>query len=68
MTQFAKITEVSPDTKLIADGGFTCLREGVKVRVFADDQGKLYVPCGHGRHYLDGQAGDGVYIGLSLAK
>lgn len=58
---------VSPGTVLIADGGFTCMRPGAKI-VRRGPHG-LYVRCGCGRHYLDGQLDDdGRLIGLRVAE
>lgn len=68
MTAPVKVAEVGPGTRLVADGGFTCLNDGAVVEVRSDDKG-LYVPCAHGKHYLDGQTDDGIaYVGLSLAS
>ena len=42
---FAHINEVKVGTKLRADGGFTCIPEGVILEVQADAEGSLWVPC-----------------------
>ncbi len=69
MTDWAKESEVKVGTELIADGGFTCIRENA-VLIVKQDDGGLFVDCddeGH-KHYLDGQLDDGeVYIGFELA-
>lgn len=66
---FANIKDVTAGTKLVCDGGFTCIAAGSTLEVQASDTGNLYVPCRHGRHYLDGQTDDdGVIVGLSLAE
>ena len=66
---YAKENEVVVGTKLIADGGFTCLRAGDVLTVDIDDHGGLFVPCDAGQHRLDGQLDDGdEYIGFQLAK
>ena len=65
MSNFSEISTVTDGTKLIADGGFTCIRQGEVLTAKADAQGHLYVPCNEGKHYLDGQADKGHYIGLS---
>ena len=66
MTDYAKETEVKVGTVLIADGGFTCIKEGAELAAQEDSAG-LFVPCADGHHYLDGQLDDGdVYIGLRL--
>lgn len=40
--------------KLRADDGFDCLQPGQICEVM-EDEGGLFVICGVGRHYLDGQ-------------
>lgn len=63
---YAKESEVKAGTVLIADGGFTCIPVGAELIVKEDAAG-LYVDCGDGHHYLDGQLDDGdVYIGFTL--
>lgn len=65
---FAKTSEVGVGTKLIADGGFTCLDEGDVVTVGLNGDGDLVVPCSAGTHCLDGQLDDGdQYVGFTLA-
>ena len=58
-----KCSDVHPGTMLIADGGFTCIKEGDVLTVEADRNG-MYVPCRDGKHYLDGQVDRGHYVGL----
>jgi hypothetical protein len=66
--QFAKLSDVRVGTKLVPDAGFTCMEAGAILEVAEDDKG-LFVPCSHGRHYLDGQLEDGVeYIGLVVER
>lgn len=66
--QFPRLDEIKAGDRLKADGGFTCLRHGEVVTVTADDDGRNYVPCSDGRHYLDGQQGDdGECVGLYRA-
>jgi hypothetical protein len=52
--RFPKIETVKPGDTLIADGGFTCLKDGQHCQVKVDADG-LYVECTEGRHGLDGQ-------------
>lgn len=69
MPDWAKENEVKAGAELIADGGFTCIRDGAVLAVKEDKCG-LYVDCENDchRHYLDGQLDDGeVYIGFTLA-
>jgi hypothetical protein len=65
---FAKENEVTLGTVLVADGGFTCLREGDHRTVVHDPNGDLAIACDAGFHTLDGQLDDGdEYIGFTLA-
>lgn len=48
-------SEVHVGDILIADGGFTCLSEGQRVKIDSDKD-RLFVRCAAGHHYLDGQA------------
>jgi hypothetical protein len=65
---FAKVHEVEVGTILVADGGFTCLRDGERRTVVTDANGDLAIACDAGFHTIDGQLDDGdEYIGLSLA-
>lgn len=63
---YAKESEVKVGTVLVADGGFTCIREGAELTVQDSGTG-LVVRCDCGTHSIDGQLDDGeVYIGLRL--
>lgn len=53
---------------LIADGDFTCLREGQECPVLSDgdeEENPLYIKCSQGDYWLFGQAEDGCYIGFT---
>lgn len=64
-----KLAALELGASLRADGGFTCLRGGAVVIAAADEDGRLYVPCSAGRHFLDGQCDDDeVLIGLDLIE
>lgn len=69
MEGYVKIEDVKIGTKLIADGGFTCIPKGAELVVSADADGELQVPCNDegGWHALSGQLEKGVYIGFRLA-
>jgi len=65
---------VKPGDILIADAGFTCLKEGRPLVVQEDPTkvgeriSRLYVQCNDGRHYLDGQLGEeSALIGFYFA-
>lgn len=49
-----KLSELGAGDLVIADDSFTCLKTGSYL-VEADDEGRLFIPCDHGKHYLDGQ-------------
>lgn len=69
MTDYAKENEVKAGTVLIADSNFICIEDGAELVVKEDRGGGLYVHCSgsDGRHYLDGQLGDGdAYVGFRL--
>src|ERR1035437_7281970 len=51
---FATVANTKAGEMLVADGGFTCLRDGVARKVF-DKDGHLFVRCKDGTHALDGQ-------------
>lgn len=62
------IKNIKRGDKLIADGGFTCLKPGAKRTVFIDG-GKPYICCDHGHHFLDGQMdAEGYLVGLSYVS
>jgi hypothetical protein len=49
-----RLDQLSAGDMVLADNGFTCLETGSYV-VQADEDGRLYIPCSHGKHYIDGQ-------------
>ena len=49
-----KFKDVNEGDILIADGGFTCIKEGSRLTVSNRYDDGLYVPCDVGEHYLDG--------------
>ena len=61
--QFA---DVKYGDKLIADDGFTCIKEGAVLTVKENEDGDLYVQCDHDKHFLDGQIDydDGTLVGF----
>jgi hypothetical protein len=74
---WAREGDVQPGDVLIADGGFTCLKNGQRCVVHLDEAtakthkwpgSGLYVECKDGKHFIDGQLDDGVeYIGFTKA-
>ena len=64
---FAPVSAVRAGTKIVVDGGFTCVEEGERHVILEDDDG-LYFECRAGHHYLDGQLSDDelTYVGVYL--
>lgn len=62
-----KLADVKAGDILITDAGFSCMKAGAEHVVRADEKdGKLYVSCNDGRHFLDGQVDSGgMLIGLT---
>ena len=66
-TMAVKIEDVKEGSVLIADDGFTCLKDGAECVV--ERQGdELGVKCSHGFHDLEGQVSDDgtEYVGFEL--
>ena len=62
---YARQSDTKAGDTLVTDDGFTCMAPYTRHDVHADDEGGLYIGCGDGRHYLDGQLEEGdEYIGL----
>jgi hypothetical protein len=57
---YAKLSELKVRDVVQIDDGFNCRISG-EANVYADELGKLYFKCEHGRHYLDCQADDGEH-------
>ncbi len=67
--KFAKMDEIVLGTKLVCDGGFTCMLEGDVKEVVQNKRGEFYISCDKGFHALHGQLNDeGSLVGLSLLK
>lgn len=56
--EWAKLSDLKPGDKLIADGGFTCIPDGTIVEVAVDARNESYVPCKCGMHNLHGQVSE----------
>lgn len=66
---FTRFGDISKGVRLRADGGFNCIVEDSVLAVELDERNELFVPCGAGRHYLDGQLDDdGRCVGFSLVS
>lgn len=63
--EYARVADTKAGDVLIADGGFSCMKEGTRHVVKALDAG-LCIICTHGDHGLVGQlSDDGThYVGL----
>ena len=61
---YAKLSDLKEGDVVIPDGGFDCMAKGDHRKIIADGD-RLYVNCGKGQHFLDGQDdGDGYLVGL----
>lgn len=59
--EWARLSNLKPGSIIKCDDGFTCGINNQERVVGADASGKLFVNCGEGRHYLDGQlASEGI--------
>lgn len=69
--KFALVSQVKKGTRVITDGGFTCLKPDQRRTVCEDSDG-LYIRCREGKHYLSGQIDDSlageIFVGLYLAE
>lgn len=63
---YATVADTKIGDILQVDGDFTCMEPNGRRIVFALTTGELYVTCGDGKHFLDGQKSeDGThYVGL----
>lgn len=64
VTPYITRRQAQPGTKVVTDGGFTCIGEGKVRTISKDKEGHLYFRCGEGRHYLNGQVEGRYVIGL----
>lgn len=62
-----KLNEIKTGDILIADGGFTCLREGQSCEAKHDECDSLYIDCDEGQHRLDAQVDENDDL-VGLAK
>lgn len=66
MATTPKLSDVKVGDNLVADGGFDCLSNREICEVCSDAD-SLYVPCGMGKHYLNGQLNEaGELVGFSV--
>jgi hypothetical protein len=61
-----KLVDVKAGDILIADGGFTCMRDASEHVVRGDTEESLFIDCDAGEHRLVGQLDDaGNLVGLT---
>lgn len=62
---YAKVDEVKFGDVIQVDAGFPCI-EANSVHVVDEDDTAIFIPCQHGKHYLDGQISDDgkTYVGV----
>lgn len=63
MRAFVKEGDLKAGDKVTFDDAFTCLSQETQCTVY-EEAGNLIVRCTHGKHFLDGQLEDGVYVGV----
>jgi hypothetical protein len=59
-----KLSDLKKGDKIEVDGGFECM---FGIKEIDEDEDGLFVPCSHGKHYLDGQldfGGGDILIGI----
>ncbi len=56
--KFPEYTNLTIGDTLTADGGFDCMGEGERKKVFMNKSGELCVNCTEGEHNLIGQLND----------
>lgn len=60
--EYAKLSQIKPGIIVQVDNGFTCIGHWQKRIVEQDEDGRLWIKCKSGHHYLDGQADDGEHL------
>jgi hypothetical protein len=48
-----KLSQLNAGDTVTTDSGFSCMKHGA--HTVKSDDGRLYVECSHGKHFLDGQ-------------
>jgi len=66
--EWLRVDQAKAGVKVITDGGFTCMREGVIKTIYIDPKYGPTISCSDITHDLDGQLNDeGThYVGLYL--
>jgi hypothetical protein len=62
--EYATIEGTNAGDLVQVDSDFTCIKPWLVTKVQADPDGKLFIPCDDGNHYLDGQIDDDSYVGI----
>lgn len=65
--KYASVATTKVGDMLETDGGFTCMKEGVRrVVQGGKERANLYIKCRSSKHYLNGQLSDDAthYVGL----
>lgn len=62
---YASVEKTKTGDTVQVDNDFTCIKANEKLIIQEDNEG-LFIPCFHGKHYLDGQKSDDetYYIGI----
>lgn len=64
-------SELKPRRVIIADNGFDCLHNKERCVIQADAEGRVFVKCKDGQHFLDGQLdfdGGDFIVGFSRPR
>lgn len=68
--EYHRLTSCHAGDFVQVDGGFDCMSANAHYYVQSDEHGH-FIPCTHGRHYLDGQCDHGnndSLIGIYLVR
>lgn len=61
--KYLKLVDAKDGQEIELDGGFPCIAAG-KTKLLSD-RGSLYFKCSDGKHFISGQADDGIHcIGI----
>ena len=62
--KYLTVEQVKKGLHIECDDGFDCIKKNSVKIIESDENGELYVPCKAGRHYLDGQLEQDIFIGF----
>lgn len=66
--KYAKLATIKHGDTIEIDSHFTCAQPGFHT-AYDNGDGHLYFMCEDGKHYLDGQADDGIHcVGVYIPR